>query len=61
VFFLFLYKLNTNINNLYAIIILLILNHIMIYLMIFKIKIYHKMTINLTIETATNGAGNLES
>jgi hypothetical protein len=48
VFILFLYRLST--NNLYATIILLILNNSMIYLMDFGIKIYHKMPKILTIQ-----------
>jgi hypothetical protein len=50
VFVLFLYRLSTNTNNLYAATILLILNNIMIYLMAFGIKIYRKMPKILTIQ-----------
>jgi hypothetical protein len=41
VFVLFLYRLSVNTNKLYAAIILLILNNNMIFLLDFKIKIYH--------------------
>jgi hypothetical protein len=47
-FVLFLYRLNANMNNIYAAIILLILNT-MIFLMDFGIKIYHKMPKFLTV------------
>jgi hypothetical protein len=50
IFVLFLYRLSMNMNNLYAAIILLILNNNMIYLMDFGIKIYHKMPKILTIQ-----------
>jgi hypothetical protein len=43
VLILFLYRLSMNTNKLYAAIILLILNNMMIYLMAFEIKIYRKM------------------
>jgi hypothetical protein len=49
VFVLFLYRLSAERNNLYAAIILLILNNSMIYLMDFGIKINLKMTTILTI------------
>jgi hypothetical protein len=49
-FFMFLYRLSTNKNNLYAVIILFILNNVMIYLLAFRIKIYRKMPKNLTIQ-----------
>jgi hypothetical protein len=50
VFLLFLYKLSVNTNNLYAAIILLILNNSMIFLLDFGIKIYHKMPKLLTFQ-----------
>jgi hypothetical protein len=50
VFVLFLYRLSTNTNNLYAAIILLILNNSMIFLLDFGIKIYRKMPKLLTIQ-----------
>jgi hypothetical protein len=43
VFVLFLYRLSVNSNNLYTIIILLILNNSMIFLLNFGIKIYRKI------------------
>jgi hypothetical protein len=43
VFVLFLYRLSTNTNNLYAAILLLILNNSMIFLLDFGIKIYCKI------------------
>jgi hypothetical protein len=43
VFVLFLYRLSASTNNLYVTIILLILNNIMIFLLNFRIKIYHKI------------------
>jgi hypothetical protein len=46
VFVLFLYRLNT--NNLYAAIILLILNNSMIFLLDIGIKIYHKIPKHVT-------------
>jgi hypothetical protein len=49
VFVLFLYRLSANMNNLYAVIILLILNNSMIFLLDFEIKIYRKMPKHLTI------------
>jgi hypothetical protein len=48
VFVLFLYKLSANTNNIYAAIILLILNNNMIFLLDFRIKIYHKIPKLLT-------------
>jgi hypothetical protein len=48
VFFLFLYRLSANTNNPYDIIILLIFTHNIIYFMIFKIKICHKILKTLT-------------
>jgi hypothetical protein len=42
IFILFLYRLSVNTNNFYATITLLILNNSMIFLLNFKIKIYHK-------------------
>jgi hypothetical protein len=48
VFVLLLYRLSVNTNNLYAAIILLILNNNMIFLLNFGIKIYHKMAKLLT-------------
>jgi hypothetical protein len=50
VFFLFLYRLNANISNPYAAIMLLIFTHSMICFMIFGIKICHKMSKTLTIQ-----------
>jgi hypothetical protein len=50
VFVLFLYRLITNTNNLYAAIILLILNNSMIFLLDFGIKMYRKMPKLLTIQ-----------
>jgi membrane protease YdiL (CAAX protease family) len=50
VLFLFLYRLCVNTNNLYATIILHILNNVMIYLMDFGIKICRKMPKLLTIQ-----------
>jgi hypothetical protein len=50
VFVLFLYRLSMNMNILYAIIILLILNNSMIFLLDFEIKIYRKMAKHLTIQ-----------
>jgi hypothetical protein len=50
VFVLFLYRLSVNTNNLYAVIILLILNNSMIFLLDFGIKIYYKMPKPLTIQ-----------
>jgi UDP-N-acetylmuramyl pentapeptide phosphotransferase/UDP-N-acetylglucosamine-1-phosphate transferase len=47
-FVLFLYRLSTNTNKLYTVIILLILNNILIFLLDFRIKIYPKMTKLLT-------------
>jgi hypothetical protein len=47
-FVLFLYRLSANTNNIYAFIILLILNNSMIFLLDFGIKIYHKMPKPLT-------------
>jgi hypothetical protein len=49
VFFLFLYRLRANISNHYVVIILLIFTRSMIYFMIFKIKICHKIPKTLTI------------
>jgi hypothetical protein len=49
VFFLFLYRLNTNASNHYTAIMLLIFTHNMICFMIFRIKKCHKMTKNLTV------------
>jgi hypothetical protein len=49
-FVLFLYRLSANTNNIYAFIILLILNNSMIFLLDFGIKIYHKMPKLLTIQ-----------
>jgi hypothetical protein len=49
-FVLFLYRLSANMNNLYAAIILLILNSSMIFLLDFGIKIYCKMPKHLTIQ-----------
>jgi hypothetical protein len=49
VFVLFVYRLSVNTNNLYAAIILLILNNSMIFLLDFGIKIYRKMSKLLTI------------
>jgi hypothetical protein len=49
VFFLFLYNLNMNTSNPYAVIILLIFTHSMICFMIFGIKICHKMPKTLTL------------
>jgi hypothetical protein len=51
VFILFLYRLIMNTNNLYTVIILLILNNSMIFLLDFGIKIYRKMTKLLTLLT----------
>jgi hypothetical protein len=51
VFFLFLYRLNVNTNNPYTVIMLLIFTHSMICFMIFRIKIYRKMSKNLTVNT----------
>jgi hypothetical protein len=48
VFFLFLYRLNVNTANPYADIMLLIFTYNMICFMIFKIKIYSKISKNLT-------------
>jgi hypothetical protein len=48
VFVLFLYRLSVNTNNLYAIILLLILNNSMILLLDFEIKIYRIMPKHLT-------------
>jgi hypothetical protein len=48
VFVLFLYRLNTITNNIYAAIILLILNNSIIFLLDFGIKIYCKMSKHLT-------------
>jgi hypothetical protein len=48
VFVLLLYRLNTNTNNLYTDIILLILNNSMIFLLDFGIKIYRKIPKHLT-------------
>jgi hypothetical protein len=48
VFVLFLYRLNTITNNIYAAIILLILNNSIIFLLDFEIKIYCKMPKHLT-------------
>jgi hypothetical protein len=48
VFVLFLYRLSANTNDLYAAILLLILNSSMIFLLDFGIKIYHKITKRLT-------------
>jgi hypothetical protein len=50
VFVLFLYRLSVNTNNLYATIILPILNNSMVFLLDFGIKIYHKMLKLLTIQ-----------
>jgi hypothetical protein len=50
VFVLFLYRLSANTNNLYATIILLVLNNSMIYIVDFEIKIYQKMAKILTIQ-----------
>jgi hypothetical protein len=44
-----LYRLSVNTTNLYTVIILLIINNSMIFLLDFKIKIYHKMAKHLTI------------
>jgi hypothetical protein len=49
-FVVFLYRLSANTNNLYAAIILLILNNSMIFLLDFGIKIYRKMHKLLTIQ-----------
>jgi hypothetical protein len=54
VFILFLYKLSANTNNIYAFIILLILNNSMIFLLNFGIKIYHKMPKPLTTSKLNN-------
>jgi hypothetical protein len=54
VFVLFLYRLNVNMNNLYTTIILLILNNNMVYLMDCGIKIYWKMSENLTLCTKSS-------
>jgi hypothetical protein len=53
VFVLFLYRLSANTNNLYAVIILLILNNNIIFLLNFKIKIYRKMRKFLTLPPST--------
>jgi hypothetical protein len=47
-FVMFLYKLSANTNNIYAAIILLIFNNSMIFLLDFRIKIYHKIPKLLT-------------
>jgi hypothetical protein len=48
VFFLFLYRLSANTSNPYNAIMLLIFTHNMIYFMIFRIKICHKIPKSLT-------------
>jgi hypothetical protein len=48
VFVLFLYRLNTITNNIYAAIILIILNNSIIFLLDFRIKIYRKIPKHLT-------------
>jgi hypothetical protein len=50
VFVLFLYRLSVNTNNLYAAIILLILNNSMLFLLDFRIKMYYKMPKLLSIQ-----------
>jgi Ca2+/Na+ antiporter len=50
-FFLFLYRLSMNMNNPYEVIILFILYNIMIYFIAFGIKIYCKITKNLTVRS----------
>jgi hypothetical protein len=50
VFVLFLYRLSANMNNLYVVMILLILNNSIIFLLDFGIKIYCKMTKLLTFQ-----------
>jgi hypothetical protein len=47
-FVMFLYRLSANTNNIYAAIILLIFNNSMIFLLDFRIKIYHKIPKLLT-------------
>jgi hypothetical protein len=49
VFVLFLYRLSVVSNNLYVVIILLILNNSMIFLLDFGIKMYRKMPKHLTV------------
>jgi hypothetical protein len=49
VFFLFLYRLSTNTNNSYDVIMLLFFTRSMIYFMIFWIKIYRKIPKTLTL------------
>jgi hypothetical protein len=60
-FFLLLYRLSANTSNPYTVIILLIFTHSMIYFIIFKIKIYRKMTKTLTVVPSTfrDGDGTL--
>jgi Ca2+/Na+ antiporter len=48
VFFLFLYRLSANTSNPYNAIMLLIFTYSMIYFMIFRIKICHKILKSLT-------------
>jgi hypothetical protein len=57
VFVLFLYRLSTNMNNLCAAIILLILNNSMIYMIDFGFKIYQKMPTILTLTSLVVIAG----